>query len=153
MISIPKKPKPELTHEHHQQFLAMLPKITRVARQTFSDLDAEAKAEAVAEVVAHAYVMFVGLVERGREALAYPSVLALFGVRRVRVGRQAATPMNCKDVSSTYCQFQKGISIRRLDRYDPTEEAWKEVLVEDKHAGPAEIASARIDVGESRCQP
>ena len=44
MIATPKKPKPELTREHHQQrFLAMLPTITRVAHQTFSDLGAEAK--------------------------------------------------------------------------------------------------------------
>ena len=32
-----------------------------------------------------------------------------------------------------------------LDRFDKTKQEWKEVLVEDKHAGPAEIAASRID--------
>jgi hypothetical protein len=140
--------KPKLTREHHQQFLAMLPAITRVARQTFSDLDAEAKEEAVAEVVATALIMFVGLVRDGREASAYPSVLAAYSIRRVRTGRQAATPRNIRDVSSMHCQLQKDVKVERLDRYDSAEEAWTEVLVEDRHAGPAETAAARIDVGE-----
>ena len=101
MIATPKKPKPELTREHHQQrFLAMLPTITRVARQTFSDLDAEAKEEAVAEVVATALVMFVGLIERGKEDLAYATVLAAYSIRRVRTGRLAASTKNIGDVSS-----------------------------------------------------
>ena len=94
MIAIPKKKrKRKVTAKHQQHFATqMLPAITRIARQNFSDLDLEAKEEATAEVVAAAFIMFVGLVERGREALAYPSVLALYGVRRVRVGRPAATP-------------------------------------------------------------
>ncbi len=148
MIAIPQKPKPELTREHKQQFVTMLPTITRVARQTFSGLDAEAKGEAVAEVVAHAYVMFVGLVERGKESLAYASVLAMYGARRVKIGRKAATKMNSSDISSLRCQLRKGVQLKRLDRYDATDEVWETVLVEDKHAGPAEVAAARIDIGD-----
>ena len=149
MIATPRKPKPELTREHHrQQFLAMLPAITRVARQTFSDLDAEEEEEAVAEVVATALIMFVGLVERGKEDLAYATVLAAYSIRRVRTGRQAATPRNICDVSSMHCRLNKGVKVERLDRFDPNEGGWQAVLVEDKHAGPAEIAAARIDIGE-----
>ena len=80
--------KPKLTVEHQEQFVAMLPTITRVARQAFAGRDPEAKEEAVAEATAAAFIMFVRLVEQGREALAYPSVLGMFGVRRVRIGGQ-----------------------------------------------------------------
>ena len=139
--------KQKLTAEHQQQFLTMLPTITRIARQAFSDRDREAKEEATAEVVAAAFVMFVGLVERGKESLAYPSVLGMYGVRRVRIGRMAATPQNVRDVSSTFCQLAKGIKVERLDRFDRDDGAWHEVLVEDHHAGPAATAAARIDVG------
>ena len=135
--------KQQLTPKHQEQFVSMLPTITRIARQSFSNLDPECKEEATAEVVAHAYVMFVGLVERGKEALAYPSVLAMYGVRRVRVGRHAATPQNVRDVSSTYCQLSKGITVERLDRFDRETGEWREALVESKEAGP----------GASRSQP
>ena len=59
-----------------------------------------------------------------------------------------ATPMNCKDVSSLYCQLQKRISMRRLDHYDEKIGGWQQVLVEDKHAGPADIACVRIDFAD-----
>ena len=120
MIAIPKKKrKRRVTAKHQELFVTtMLPTIIRIARQNFSHLDPEAKDEATAEVVAHAFIMFVGLVRDGRESLAFPSVLGMYGVRRVRIGRQAATPMNVRDVSSVYCQLQKGISVERLDQYD-----------------------------------
>ena len=127
MIATPKPRKQKITAEHQQQFLTMLPTITRIARQAFSDRDREAKEEATAEVVAAAFVMFVGLVERGKESLAYPSVLGMYGVRRVRIGRMAATPQNIRDVSSTFCQLAKGIKVERLDRFDRDDGAWHEV--------------------------
>jgi hypothetical protein len=149
MIAIPKKRKRKFTAKHQELFAtAMLPTITRIAHQNFSQLDPEAKEEATAEVVAAAFIMFVGLVRDGRESLAFPSVLAMYGVRRVRTGRQAATPRNVRDVSSLSCQLQKGINIERLDRFDRDECTWQEVLVEDKNAGPADIAASRIDVGD-----
>ena len=137
--------KQKLTVEH-RHFLKMLPTITRVARQAFSNLDPEAKEEAVAEVIAAAFILFVGLARDGRESLAYPTVLAMYGVRRVRVGRQAATPQNVRDVSSLYCQLNKGFSLQRLDRYDRDESAWLEVVVEDRTTNPADVAAARIDI-------
>jgi hypothetical protein len=91
-------------------------------------------------------MMFANLVERGREALAYASVLAMYGVKRVKVGRKAATSANVRDIGSKYCQLAKGLTLDRLDRYDKEERTWQQVLVEDRHAGPAEVAAARIDV-------
>ena len=40
--------KQKLTPKHQEQFVAMLPTITRIARQAFSDLDLEGKEEAIA---------------------------------------------------------------------------------------------------------
>jgi hypothetical protein len=149
MIAIPKKRKRKFTAKHQELFVtAMLPTITRIAHQNFGHLDPQAKEEATAEVVAAAFIMFVGLVRDGRESLAFPSVLAMYGVRRVRIGRMAATPMNVRDISSLYCQLQKGISVERLDRFDREENAWREVVVEDKHATPADVARVRIDFSD-----
>ena len=42
----------------------------------------------------------------------------------------------------------KGIRIERFDRYDDKEQIWLEVLVEDRHATPADVAASRIDFGD-----
>ena len=71
-------PVPRLTPAHQEQFVAMLPTITCVARQAFSQLDPEAREEATAEVVAAAFVMYVkrgytpdglGLFQAGRHCV------------------------------------------------------------------------------------
>lgn len=148
MIALRKNPQRKLTAKHQRQFAeAMLPIITRVARQAFCQLDPEAKEEAVAEVVAAAFVMYASLVRTGRESRAFPSALATYGVRRVRIGRPATRPQNILDISGRLCHFRKGVQVERLDRYH-RDEGWKEALIQDKHAGPAEIAAARIDIGE-----
>jgi hypothetical protein len=148
MIATPRPRRVRLTLRHQQLFVCMLPTITKVARQAFASLDAEAQEEAVAEVIAASFAMFVQLVERGREALAYASVLALYGVKRVKIGRMTATKQNVQDVSSKYCQLQKRLTIERLDQFDREDDAWKELVVEDRHAGPSEVAAARIDIGD-----
>ena len=132
----------------HATFLEMLPAIRRQARIAFRHLDPEGRDEAVQEVVAHAVVAIKALYDRGTPELAYPSVLAMHGIKRVKIGRKAATKMNVRDISSEYCRLSKGVQLERLDKFDAGEGCWCEVLVEDKHAGPAETAAARIDVGD-----
>jgi hypothetical protein len=81
----------------------------------------------------------------GKTDLAYASALARFGVAQTIDGRKVGGRLNVHDVSSVYCQHEKGITVEQLDKFDREEEAWQEVLVEDKHAGPAETAIVRID--------
>jgi hypothetical protein len=148
MIAKPKPRTRRITSKHQKQFLAMLRVIAAMAQTAFRDADPENREEAEAEVIAHAFVMFAGLVRSGREALAYAVPLAMFGIKRVRIGRQAATALNCNDVSSTYGQLKKRMSVQRLDRYDKESGGWLEALVEDKHVGPDQVAASRIDVAD-----
>jgi hypothetical protein len=47
---------------------------------------------------------------------------------------------------STHRQCEgKRTAIERLDRFNPRRGGWREVLVEDRTAGPAEIAMTRLD--------
>jgi hypothetical protein len=55
--------------------------------------------------------------------------------------------LNVRDVLSPYCPRRKKVVVERLDHYDADEDAWREILIEDRHAGPAETAAARIDIG------
>jgi hypothetical protein len=145
MIATTRRRRRKITQAHQKQFLEMLPLVQRLAAVAFRDFRAEARQEAIAEVVAHAFAMFVALVKRGRENLAYAPALAGFGIRRVRVGRQAASRLNIKDVSSTHCQLNKGVKVKRLDRYDTKEDVWIEAIVEDTHTPPPDQAAFRID--------
>jgi FixJ family two-component response regulator len=53
--------------------------------------------------------------------------------------------MNGHDVSSHYCQRSKGIMVEQLDRFDDPTDEWEQLVVEDKHSTPANVASTRID--------
>jgi hypothetical protein len=68
--------------------------------------------------------------------------------RRVIDGRQIATSTNVKDLTSRSCQRRKGVSVTSLNRYDQRDERWKEIVVESKSAGPAEVAATRIDFAD-----
>ena len=136
------------TEPWHAGFLEMMPRIQRQASIAFKDFGAEAREDLVEEVVLHALIAFKALYDKGKADLAYASVLAMYGIRRVKIGRRVGVKMNVRDVSSTYCQLSKGISLQRLDQFDRKNGEWLEVLIEDKHAGPAETAAARLDVRE-----
>jgi hypothetical protein len=117
------------------------------AYAAFRNLDPEARQEAVQEVVANCLVAYERLWKLGKSDVAYPTPLAKFAIRQVRSGRRVGGKLNIRDISSLHCQSVKGIRLGRLDRYDQEEEAWLEILVEDRHATPAEVAASRIDFG------
>jgi hypothetical protein len=136
----------------------MVPRIRRHAQQCFRKLRPELREELIAEVIAAALASYARLVERGREDLAFPSPLAKFALAQVRQGRQVGNRLSIRDVSSRYAQQRKGFQVERLDQFDATDSEWKEVLVEDRRANPAELAASRIDFAawfrqlSSRCR-
>ena len=135
-----------LTREQQSQFLKMLPLIVRQARLAFRAKDPESRDELTAEVVANALVCFTRLAELGRESSAFGTPLGMYAVRQARAGRRVGTKSNANDVGSPYAQVAKGIRVRRLDHRDKETGEWREILIEDRRAGPAETAAARIDV-------
>ena len=66
----------------------MLPVIHAYARGAFAHLNPEARQDMIQEVIANALVAYARLYQQGRVALAYPTVLARYGVAQVRDGRQ-----------------------------------------------------------------
>ena len=135
-----------LPHQAWQAgFLAFLPAIQRHAQVAFGHLDPEAREEAVQEVVAYALVTYLRLAKLNKLDLAYPAVLARFGVARVRDRRQVATRQNSNDVLSPYAQRRKAFHVARLDHFDRDEAGWKEVLVEDHRTPVPDQAAFRID--------
>jgi hypothetical protein len=63
-------------------------------------LPEEAREDFVEEVVACAVVAFKALYDRGKKDVAYPTVLAGYGIEQARVGRKSGSRLNVRDVSS-----------------------------------------------------
>ena len=138
----------------HVEFLRMLPVIQESASVAFRHLPSEARQEAIQDVAVGVMVAFVRLVELGKRHLAYPTVLARYGIAQFRCGRRTtlrAVPgsrLNVRDVSSPYAQRKKKFVVARLDRFCAKQDVWREILVEDKRATPADIAAVRIDFAD-----
>jgi len=142
----PDRPQKKLTPKWHAAFLALLPAIRRQANYAFRRMRPAAKEDAVEDVICAACVAFRRLVAKGKANVACPSALARFAIRQYSAGRRLGCKLNVKDVSSEYCRIQKQIILERLDRQSRETGEWDEILLEDRRAGPADTAAARIDV-------
>ena len=129
----------------HAAFEAMLPTIVNYARVAFRHLDADASEEAIQEVVCNCCQAYARLVELKKTEVAHPTVLARFGISQTWEGRKVGGKLNVRDVLHPYCQKKKNLAVERLDQYDREEECWVEAIVEDRTAGPADVAATRID--------
>ena len=84
----------------------MLPEIRRQALYAFRTLRVEAKEEAVAETIANVFVAFARLLEQGKRAKVYSSVLTRYAVAQIRSGRKVGMNLNSNDIlfiDSSHC--------------------------------------------------
>jgi len=130
------------------KFLALLPQIQEQARFAFRGEGGERREELIAETIANCWVAFVRLAERGLIDAIYATPLTQYAIKQVRDGRRVGCRLNVRDVSSEYAQQTKRFAVERLDRYDAEEGEWREVLIEDRKAGPADTAAARMDIAD-----
>ena len=126
----------------HAEFLRMLPRIHESASVAFRHLTPEARQEAVQDVTVGALIAFVRLIKLGKARLAFPTVLARYGIAQYRCGRRVGSRLNVRDVSSLFAQRKKKFVVERLDHFSAKDDVWREALVEDKRA--LHSASARL---------
>jgi len=146
MIQIADQPRP--TPAWLVGFLALLPAILRHAAHAFRHLKPEARQDAIVEVVDNACVAYLRLHELGKADVAYATPLAQYGIRQFHDGRKVGNRHSVRDVLSEHCQRRKGLTVSNLYRYDAEENAWREIVVEDHRAGPADVATTRIDFSD-----
>src|ERR1700688_83123 len=107
MIATIKTQESTTTPAWHADFLAMLPAIRRYAQITFRKVRPELRQELIAEVIANSLAAYARLVERDKEAVAFPSALARFAVGQVRAGRRVGNRLRISDALSSYAQYRK----------------------------------------------
>lgn len=129
----------------HKRLLAMLPTVRRNARIAFRGLDADSRDDAVAEVIANVTVAFARLVALGKTHLAFPTVLAHFGISQFRDGRRVGNRFRISEVLSRHAQRRKRFFVERLDHLDQDTGEWCEAVVEDPRTPVPEQVAFRID--------
>jgi hypothetical protein len=145
MIATTRSPRRKAcSRRWNDKFLELLPAIREQAEYAFRRVPVDTREDLILEVVAAAYVLFVSLCRRGKSALVYPTPLAKYAIRHVREGRRIGSRCNSLDITSPCSCAAKRTTIERLDRFNRRGE-WREVLIEDRTAGPAEIAMTRLD--------
>lgn len=127
-----------------EQFLPLLPKIRVQARVAFRHMLAEAREEAVAEVIANAYVAYARLVQRGKAEAAFPTALANFAIRQFYAGRRVGTSFSIRDIFSRATQRRNGFSVVRIS-LNGVSGAWMDALVDDTTTPVPEQAAFRCD--------
>ena len=85
------------------------------------------------------------LADRGKLHRAFATPLADFAIRQIRAGRRVGGRLNVRDVTSRHCQLRKHVCMQRLDRYNWRKHEWREIVVEDRHAGPDHVVMVRLD--------
>ncbi|MAD79506.1 MAG: hypothetical protein QGG71_21735 [Pirellulaceae bacterium] len=145
MIALPKKQDADALQH---RFMDMMPTIYDQVRFAFRHELPERRNELIAEAIANCWVSFVKLVERDLQDVIYATPLAQFAIRQVISGHKVGGKPNKNDITSEYAQKMKQITVERLTRYNKRKSMWLELLVEDRHAGPADTAAARIDFGD-----
>ena len=129
--------------------MKLAPRISKYARFAFRHVRGQDREDLIQETIANAMVAFRRLVRRGRESVAHGSVLAKYAIRQIKDGRRVGSKLRINEMLSKYAQKHKGFPAPlRIDFYDPTEEEWTQRVVEDRTAGPADIACTRIDFSD-----
>jgi len=127
----------------------MLPTIVTHAKIAFRHLRPEARSEAIQEVVANCCRANARLVELGKVSLAYPHVLARFGVKQVKDHRKVGGSLNIGDVLGKYCQSHKDVVVERLDKFNEQHDCWEEAVVQDTRNSPVpDIVAFRCDFAD-----
>jgi hypothetical protein len=144
----------------HTAFFSILPRIELHAHVYFRDFRCpQRKADAIQETVAISWNWFVRLVERGKDPLSFPMMLATYAARAVKCGRRLCGQENGKDVLSSMAQQRHEFGVESLpcstassheDRYSAVhgqnrQDALEERLRDNMQTPVSEQVCFRID--------
>jgi len=145
MIAISKQTSQSAQVQGDEQFLQMVPAITRYARLAFRNLQPQDREEATSEVVCSAFCAFRRLARLGKQHLAFATPLARFAVAHFRGGRRVGNKLNSNDVASVVSQRQGGFCLKSLQSGLSQEGVFIEVLADNRLTPVPDQVAFRID--------
>ena len=131
----------------HTAFLTLLPKIESHARIFFRDVRCPGKkSDRIAETIALAWSWFRKLARRGKDATAFPGVLASLAARHVRSGRRLCGQEPCRDAMSAIAQQRHSFVVEKLPDYSTLNGTPLEEALQDNRRSPIpDQVSFRLD--------
>lgn len=128
------------SNDANRDFLALLPRIRRLARGRFHYLPPHEREEAIAEAVAAAFIKFSAAMACGESRWMKPRTLAKSAVAAVQAGRRGGEASNgTLDVMSRRVQRRHGFRCHSLDQRidgrrdgNTTGSRWRDVLAVDR---------------------
>ena len=148
---------PTTLNTAQRQFENALPQIQRSLKYHFRRWPRRLRAEALEDALAACWHAWVGLVRRGQDPVVVgPTGIAYYAARYTKAGRRLGCGpcgRSHVDIFDRRTQHRLGLRIVSVDhdgRWDlgTGSDAWRERLIEDRRAGPADTAAIRIDVAD-----
>jgi hypothetical protein len=111
----PRPPLPPPLTELHAAFLSIVPRIESHGQYAFRGVVCpQRRADCIAEMVGLCWLWFVRLVERGKDPLGFPVVLATYAARQVKCGRRLCGQEKGQDALSGLAQRRHGFKVEPL---------------------------------------
>ena len=145
MIAIIRQPEESQTVGWHAGFLKMLPTLEQYARVGIRGLMAEAREDAIREVIANCLCAYRRLYERQELHRAFASALVRYAVAQYHVGRRVGTSSCSRDVYATRARMDAGVEIHSLETLGEQHGAWQECLTDNGQTPVPDQAHFRIE--------
>ncbi len=135
---------------NHDDFLAVMPRVSYMARRRFAYLSREQREDAVAEAIAAGFVAYLSMKRRGRLKLIGTVGFARNAVRHVVSGRHVGNSQAGRDVMSELGRRRHGCSVKSFDAVSVNNTegcGWLHEAVADKQTSIPEQVAIRVDGG------
>jgi hypothetical protein len=136
-----------LTHLHTVFLADVLPRVLAHGRVYFRNVKCHhTKEELLAEMRALCWKWYVSLIRRGKNVLAFVSVLATYAARAVHSGRRVCGHEKAKDVLSPVAQRLHGFAVGKLPDFSTLDGSpLEEALIDNTVSPVPEQVAFRID--------
>jgi hypothetical protein len=136
--------------DEHSPFLAVMPRVSYLARRRFAYMPREQREDAVAEAIAAGFQAYLSMKRRGRLKLISTVGFARNAVRHVVAGRRVGSSQAGRDVMSDLGRRRHGRGVQSLD-VKVTDNAdgsnWLHEAVADRQTPVPEQVALRVDGG------
>jgi DNA-binding NarL/FixJ family response regulator len=136
--------------DEHSAFLAIMPRVSYLARRRFAYMPQEQRDDAVAEAIAAGFQAYLSMKRRGRLKLIGTIGFARNAVRHVAAGRRVGSSQAGRDVMSDLGRRRHGLGVQSLDAQsvDSTDGCgWLHEAVADRQTPVPEQVAIRVDGG------
>ncbi len=136
-----------LAHLHASFLAIVLPRVLSHGRVCFRDVECPHRREdASQDMIGLAWRWHLRLAEKGKDATAFPTVLASYAARAVRSGNRVAGQERANDVLSPVAQRRHHFYVGRLPDFETmTEHPLCEALLDNTKSPPDETVCFKLD--------